>query len=232
MDHQGANSTVVPPLEERLIQAADFMREYYGDLGNHEEPKMGHAERLADVQTQLQINSYYKLTADELEWGARTAWRNADRCPARVVWKRLTVFDCRHISNTDSIFEALCRHVEVSLNMGNIQPAITFFRERRPGMNDVRVWNGLVISFAGYEQEDGSVVGDPGGVDITKVAESLGWRGRGGRFDLLPWVVSGEDGLPKLYSIPQRLIDDLPLTIHITHPTIKAIGDMGLHWFT
>ena len=96
----------------------------------------------------------------------------------------------------------------------------------------MRVWNGLVISFAGYQQEDGSVVGDPGGVDITKVAESLGWRGPGGRFDLLPWVLSGEDGLPKLYNIPQRFIDDLPLTVHITHPTIKAIGDMGLHWFT
>ena len=38
-------------------------------------------------------------TQDELEWGARTAWRNAPRCPARVVWKRLTVFD--KVGDTD-----------------------------------------------------------------------------------------------------------------------------------
>ena len=41
----------------------------------------------------FRVGQTYCLTADELEWGARTAWRNAPRCPARVVWKKLTVFD-------------------------------------------------------------------------------------------------------------------------------------------
>ena len=121
----------------------------------------------------------------------------------------------------------------MSLNGGNIQPAITIFRERRPGENDLRVWNKLIIGFAGYEQEeDGSIVGDPSSVELTKVAESLGWRGPGGRFDILPWILSGEDGKPKLYHIPQKFLDTMPLTVHITHPTIPAIGEMDIHWLS
>ena len=34
---------------------------------------------------------------------------------------------------------------------------------------DPRVWNSLMCQFAGYQQEDGSVVGDPAAVGITKV---------------------------------------------------------------
>ena len=118
------------------------------------------------------------------------------------------------------------------MNGGNIQPAITVFRERRPGVPDLRVWNKLVIGFAGYEQEDGTIVGDPSGVELAKVAESLGWRGPGGRFDILPWILSGEDGGPKLYHIPDKFLNDLPLTVHITHSTIPAIGEMDLHWLS
>ena len=40
-----------------------------------------------------EVSQTYSLTGDELVWGARMAWRNAPRCPARVVWKKLTVFD-------------------------------------------------------------------------------------------------------------------------------------------
>ena len=232
MDHQGTASTTPPTLEEKLSQAKDFLTEYYKDSGNREPVFKVETERLKEVEEELRSGGFYELTRDELEWGARTAWRNADRCPARVVWRNLTVFDCRKITSTQGMFEALVRHVEVSLNTGNIQPAITIFRERRPMMKDLRVWNSLVIGFAGYKQEDGSVVGDPNSLEFTKIAESLGWRGAGGRFDLLPWVLSGEDGQPCLYEIPQKLVDTLPLTVDIRHPTIETIGDMELKWFS
>ena len=232
MDHQGTAASTSPTAEEKLSQAKDFLTEYYKDSGNREPVLKAETERLKEVEAELSNGGFYELTRDELEWGARTAWRNADRCPARVVWRNLTVFDCRKITNTQGMFEALVRHVEVSLNTGNIQPAITIFRERRPMMKDLRVWNSLVIGFAGYEQEDGSVVGDPSSLEFTKIAESLGWRGAGGMFDLLPWVLSGEDGQPCLYEIPQKLVDTLPLTVDIRHPTIEAVGDMELKWFT
>ena len=90
----------------------------------------------------------------------------------------------------------------------------------------------MIIGFAGYELEDGTIVGDPSGVELTKVAENLGWRGPGGRFDILPWIFNGEDGKPKLYNIPQKFLDQMPLTVHITHPSIPAIGEMDLHWLS
>ena len=232
MDHQGQGSNRPLPLDQKLVQAADFLADYHKDSDNHGPPKISQEQRLLEVTQQLKEVGYYELTPDELEWGARTAWRNAPRCPARVVWKKLTVFDCRKATDTDAMYKAICRHLEVSLNMGNIQPAISIFRERRPGVKDLRVWNNLIVSFAGYEQEDGSIIGDPAGVDLTKIAESLGWRGAGGRFDLLPWIFSGDDGEPRLYDIPQRFLDKLPLTVDIKHPTIPAIGEMGLKWFT
>ena len=111
----------------------------------------------------------YEMTNDELVWGTRMAWRNASRCPARAVWKNLKVFDKRNVDDTDAMFEALLEHLEYSSNGGNIRTAITVFRQRTSGLNDPRMWNSLVIQFAGYQQEDGSIVGDPATVDITNV---------------------------------------------------------------
>ena len=80
-----------------------------------------------------------------------------------------------------------------------------------------------MCQFAGYQQEDGSVVGDPAAVGITKVAldmcnnftfsslilvqfcERLGWRGKGTSFDFLPILLSGADGEPRYYDLPEHL---------------------------
>ena len=93
----------------------------------------------------------YEFTHDELVWGARMAWRNAPRCPARVIWKSLSVFDKRHIDTAEEMFKAICDHLEYSNNGGNIRPAITVFRQRIAGKTDPRVWNNLMCQYAGYE---------------------------------------------------------------------------------
>lgn len=46
---------------------------------------------------------------------------------------------------------------------------ITVFPQRIPGRDDFRVWNSQLISFAGYLQPDGSVIGDPIRVPFTRV---------------------------------------------------------------
>ena len=125
------------------------------------------------------------------------------------------------------MYEAICEHLEYSSNGGNIRPAITVFRQREPGKTDPRVWNNLMVQYAGYEQEDGSVVGDPAAVGITKFCQSLGWSGAGTQFDILPLLLSGSDGQPKYYDLPKKLC----LEVDIKHPTIKAITDLGLKWF-
>lgn len=43
------------------------------------------------------------------------------------------------------------------------------FPQRKDGDHDFRVWNGQLIKYAGYQMEDGSVIGDPAGVEFTQV---------------------------------------------------------------
>lgn len=37
-------------------------------------------------------------------------------------------------------------------------------------MKDLRLWNSQLVKYAGYEQKDGTIVGDPSGVEFTKVS--------------------------------------------------------------
>ena len=76
-----------------INQARDFLQQYYSDTVNHEKPSQPKAVREKEVLQELRLSGSYSLTHDELVWGARMAWRNAPRCPARVIWKKLTVFD-------------------------------------------------------------------------------------------------------------------------------------------
>lgn len=47
--------------------------------------------------------------------------------------------------------------------------AITIFSQRTDGRHDYRIWNGQLISYAGYKMNDGSIIGDPVNVEITEV---------------------------------------------------------------
>ena len=51
--------------------------------------------RWSSVQDSLESTGTYAMTEDELEFACRTAWRNAPRCPGRINWKSLQIFDCR-----------------------------------------------------------------------------------------------------------------------------------------
>ena len=45
--------------------------------------------RWEQVLEELKTKGIYDLTFDELEFGVRTAWRNAARCSARIQWENL-----------------------------------------------------------------------------------------------------------------------------------------------
>lgn len=55
------------------------------------------------------------------------------------------------------------------LLLQNIRSAITIFPQRTDGRHDYRIWNHQLISYAGYRQSDGSVIGDPINVEFTEV---------------------------------------------------------------
>ena len=43
------------------------------------------------------------------------------------------------------------------------------FKPRTDLKSEYRIWNSQLVRYAGYEQEDGSVIGDPINVEFTQV---------------------------------------------------------------
>ncbi len=98
--------------------------------------------RLDEITRELNETGTYTPTTNELEFGARTAWRNASRvsahtkdfvvfnqkkisnvlqCIGRMQWKNLHFFDARHAHTTKEMFDAVCKHIEFATNDGNIR---------------------------------------------------------------------------------------------------------------
>lgn len=48
--------------------------------------------------------------------------------------------------------------------------AITIFPQRTDAKHDYRIWNNQLISYAGYKQADGKIIGDPMNVEFTEVS--------------------------------------------------------------
>ena len=50
-----------------------------------------HKERLVEVIDSINNTGSYELKETELNFGARTAWRNAPKCIMRIQWSKLQV---------------------------------------------------------------------------------------------------------------------------------------------
>lgn len=223
----GARNPPTPrPKEEVLEQSYQFMEEYYGSLKNSTPEEF--RNRINEIQAEVEQKGVYTLTREELHFGTKLGWRNAARCIGRIQWSKLELQDCRHITSTQEMFEALCKHLSWGTNNGNLRSMITVFPPRVPGRKDFRLWNPQLINFAGYVQEDGSVIGDPGRVQFTRVCQRLGWKGKGGRFDILPWVLSAPGEGAKFYEIP----DELVLRVPLEHPKYPWFQEMDISWYS
>jgi len=49
------------------------------------------------------------------------------------------------------------------------------FPNRTKLNSDFRVWNSQLVSYAGYKNPDGSVLGDPANVEFTEVSLMMEW---------------------------------------------------------
>ncbi|KAK3084578.1 hypothetical protein FSP39_015724 [Pinctada imbricata] len=137
------------------------------------------------------------------------------------------VFDARHITTARGMFEAICNHIKYGTNKGNIRSAITVFPPRTDGKHDYRVWNAQLLRYAGYKQPDGSVIGDPSNVEFTEICQKMGWKGKGGMFDILPLVLQANGMDPELFELPPELV----LEVYIKHPKLPWMAEMGLRWY-
>ncbi|CAM9948470.1 unnamed protein product [Lampetra fluviatilis] len=212
------------PRAELLEEAQKFITQYYSSIKRSDSD--AHTERLMEVARAVEESGTYSLTDTELIYGAKTAWRNAARCIGRIQWSKLQLFDARHCNTASDMFTYICNHIKYATNRGNIRSAITVFRQRMDGQHDFRVWNSQLISYAGYRQPDGSVLGDPAYVEFTELCVELGWQPPRTRFDVLPMVLQG-NGEPELFVLPPELLLEVP----IRHPKYDWFVDMGLRWY-
>ncbi|XP_076368932.1 nitric oxide synthase, inducible-like isoform X2 [Tachypleus tridentatus] len=224
--HSGARPprSVLTP-QEMLQQAREFLEQYYVSIKPDSLDE--YFKRWNEVKAEVEKSRIYTLTSEELIFGAKLAWRNATRCIGRIQWRNLEVQDARHVQTTQEMYEALCHHLEYATNGGNLRSMITIFPPRRNRQEDFRLWNPQLINYAGYFRTDGSVVGDPANVQFTRVCQRLGWKGKGGRFDILPWIVSAPGEGPKFYDVPEELI----LRVKLEHPRFQWFKEMELEWY-
>lgn len=183
--------------------------------------------RRSAVDAELVTTGSYRHTDDELLYGCRVAWRNAVRCIGRGYWRLLNVIDARAAGTSKEVFEACVQHLRSATNGGKVQLLITVFPARRPATAGFRIWNAQLIRYAGHRMPDGSIVGDPETVELTDFVEQHGWRGTGGRFDVLPLVVEDPGGRIEWFDLPQDAVLEVP----ITHPTVGEFDQLGLRWY-
>ncbi|CAH2074437.1 unnamed protein product, partial [Iphiclides podalirius] len=211
--------------EEVLNDAKDFLGQYFASIRRANTP--AHEARWKAVQEEVAKTGTYQLTTTELVFGAKLAWRNASRCIGRIQWSKLQVFDCRQVTTTSGMFEALCNHIKYSTNKGNIRSAITVFPQRTDGKHDYRIWNSQLISYAGYRQPDGTVLGDPMHCEFTELCLKLGWKPSRTAWDILPLVLSANGKDPDYFEIPR----DLVMEIQMTHPNYEWFRELELRWY-
>ncbi|MDX3851815.1 nitric oxide synthase oxygenase [Streptomyces sp. AK02-01A] len=184
------------------------------------------AHRLAAALAEIRATGGYRQTTAELAHGCKIAWRNHARCVGRLHWKALRVVDRRDATSAEEVFAACVDHLRLATNHGRLQPVITVFGQRSPDGSGPRIWNPQLVRYAGYARPDGGVVGDPLQVDLTAAARSLGWRGAGGPFDVLPLIVRMPGEEPRWFSLPE----DAVLEVELVHPDLPWFAELGLRW--
>ncbi|SCL12994.1 nitric-oxide synthase [Micromonospora nigra] len=206
-----------------LTDAQAFLTRYF-----HETERAGLRSRLTRMRREVEASGTWWQTADELAFGARLAWRNAERCIGRARWSALHVRDLRGCNRAHQIRTELENHLNFSTNGGAIVPMISIFAPASTGEPAVRIRNPQLIRYAGWTDAHGNVTGDPAQTRLTDQALQLGWRGPSNRtrFDVLPWIIDGLDIGPALFPVPASSV----LEVELRHPQHPWFALLGLRW--
>jgi nitric-oxide synthase len=187
--------------------------------------------RLAACRDALVAGRPAPLTSAELTWAGRIAWRNHARCIGRLYWRTLAVRDLRHLTTAEELATSLAEHLAQAQGNGNVRSLLSVFAppSRLGGGPALRIWNHQLCAYAGYDGRAGAILGDPKNAALTAQALRLGWKPPVNRtaFDLLPWIISGIDGQPKLFPLAPDLVREVPLR----HPNLPWFEKLGLRWY-
>ena len=187
--------------------------------------------RLEAIAHEIDATGSYTHTPRELEFGARLAWKNSNRCIGRHLWRSLEVRDCRTIHHSPDREEqgvaALSSHLTDAHRDGKIKSIISVFAQRTPGQPDpVRMANHQLIRYAGFPD-----AGDPDSREITSHLMQAGWEPlERGEFTLLPWQFYWDE---KPSAVHDVLLNRPMLAKEVTleHPENDAFGALQLKWY-
>lgn len=203
--------------------AAAFLEEFHAEA---ETPEKAPARTRA-VREEIRRTGTYRHTPEELEYGARVAWRNSSRCIGRLYWRSLRVRDRRAVASAAGVAAECVEHLREATNGGRVRPVVTVFAPDGPEGPGPRLLNEQLIRYAGYPDRFGGTVGDPAGAAVTRLAAELGWPGRGGGFDVLPLIVEAAGEEPRWFDLPRDAVLEVPLR----HPDLPAFAGLGLRWY-
>ncbi len=224
-------------------EAEGFLRELYSEnfFKNKEEFDVRLQRIQADIRSSAVegiiredkvhglVGGNYTQTPRELLFGLRRAWRNARKCIMRSHCEELELCDLRSVTSSAGMGRDLIRGMIKAFNGGVIKPTAFVFPPRTPNSRGPMIWNHQLLAFAGYEAEDGSFIGDPMSVQLTKEIIDLGWEPpeQRGRWDLLPLVTMADGDLPVIVELPSNL----RRLVEIRHPQYVAeFEDLDLKW--
>ncbi|KXZ51519.1 hypothetical protein GPECTOR_12g482 [Gonium pectorale] len=156
------------PLETLVREAIEFQGLYHREKGSSEEVKQA---RISAILDEIRATGTYTHTFDELQHGARVAWRNAPKCSNRKFWEdgvhghqnrttrtlddevpaqELNLLDYRHAETPEDMFQACLEMLEKATLTCVTTANLVCFRAQTPGTQDgPRVWNTQIIRFAG-----------------------------------------------------------------------------------
>jgi nitric oxide synthase oxygenase domain/subunit/hemoglobin-like flavoprotein len=190
--------------------------------------------RMEQVEQEISATETYTQTSEELEMGARLAWRNSAKCIGRISWNTLQVRDCRHINTPEEIFQEVQEHLKIATAGTNIQSVMTVFKPKGPREPfGTRFWSSQYVRYAGYhEAENDGVLGDPANLEVTEYLLKNGyWSPPSPRtaFDVLPLLlkVPGKE-TPYVYQLPKEFVFE----VNIEHPTMPEVTGLGYRWAT
>lgn len=222
LDRQSRQAALASPQAVDVAEAEEFVRHFYAE---NPEARLA-AARLAQVRAEVARTGTYTHTAAELTWAARAAWRHAGRCSGRDKWRTLRVRDCRDVSSPQEVAAQTVAHLREATGGGRVRSYITVFAPDAPGRPGPRILGGQAVRYAGY-RHGGGITGDPANAALTDLAAEMGWEGGGGRFDILPLVVTDAAGQPHRFDVPPASVLEVP----ITHPEFGWFADLGLRWY-
>lgn len=188
-------------------------------------------ERIAEIREAVAATGTYVHTPNELEFGARLAWKNSNRCIGRHLWRSLEVRDCRtlHASENreEQALDALKSHLSDAYRDGRIKSIISVFAPREPGRPDpVRMANHQLIRYAGFAD-----CGDPDSRELTSHFLLGGWKPqRRDDFTHLPWQFYWDEWPSYSHDVLAKQ-PELGHEVALKHPENRAFERLQLKWY-